>query len=362
MADLNVNSIGDASGGNTATINGYAPTLSNMAGRNLIINGDMRIAQRGTSATGIGLGDDSTYNTVDRWVWRYSGSITSEYTESQSTDSPDDFSFSRKFECTTAGSGHNYIETHQGIEAQNVANLNYGSSAAKTLTLSFWVKCSQTGTGSVFVYTTDSVRSFTANYTISAANTWEYKTITIVGDTSGTGIPSDNGEGLRISFGLSATSSYTSGTADTWATYSNDNRHAGLTLDISSGVGEYLAFTGVQLEAGSVATPFEHLDYSEMLSRCQRYYQEGFSFWDGGSTYMREPYYFRPRMRATPTVYVYAKATTGSGTGTVNKIYQGGGETAASADNADSGVVRISSYGFTANVDVYYQVKASAEL
>ena len=308
MSTLATNAITDASGGNTTTINGYTPTVSNMAGRNLIINGDMRIAQRGTSATGLGLGDDSTYNTVDRWKWRYSGSITSEYTESQSTDSPDDFSFSRKFECTTAGAGHNYIETYQAIEAYNVAHLNYGSSAAKTLTLSFWVKCSQTGIGSVFVFAADSARSFTANYTISAANTWEYKTVTIVGDVSGTGISSDNGEGLRISFGLAANSSYTSGTANTWAPISNANRHAGLTLDISSGVGEYLAFTGVQLEAGSVATPFEHRQYGTELQLCQRYFQiyggqpgGGPNFQGYGVGDMNSVYPFTTEMRVIPT-------------------------------------------------------------
>jgi hypothetical protein len=254
--------------------NASGSPITSQAGKNLIINGDMNIAQRGTSSTGITAGG---YYTVDRWRQQISGGGT--YTQAQtaltSSDAPfaDGFSQSVKYDCTTAyTSANSFNVLRQIIEGQNLQQLAYGTSSAKSLTLSFWVKSNVTGTAVASLYSADSNKHIGQTYTIDATNTWEYKTVTFVGDTAST-FDNDNNASLYVNLMMATGTDYTSGTLpSTWTTYSNADFAAGQTIDISASTSNEISFTGVQLEEGTTATPFEHLQYGQQLARCQRYY------------------------------------------------------------------------------------------
>ena len=285
--------------------------------RNIIINGDMNIAQRGTSFTGLTNG--SSDYTVDRFRFNESGSMTSVFTFSQDTDVPSGQGFAKslKIQNTTAGSGHNVVEAIQFIEAQNLQYLKFGTSSAENLTLSFWVKCSETGTGNVSIYNLDATRQIAKNYTINSANTWEKKTLSIPGDTSGS-FNNDNGAGLGIYFALAASSGYNGGTPGSWGSYSDGLRGAGMTIDLTNSTSDNIYITGVQLEAGTTASDFEFLPVDVNLRRCQRYYFLKATHNRGGSggsedigigTYytsssMRANVAFPIEMRAKPSIDV----------------------------------------------------------
>jgi len=257
--------------GTAGTIENLGLATGALSHRNLIINGDMRIAQRGTSTTGI---NNSAFYTVDRM--KTTTSTVFGWTNTQSTDAPDGFSNSFKLECTTAvasPTGTEQTNVRTFIEGQDLQHLAYGTSSAKAMTLSFWVKSNKTGTATICIREPDnSNRQITPTYAISSADTWEYKTISIPGDTSSS-IDNDNGQGLAIEWWLHSSSTYTGGTNQTtWTTYDATDRNA-TNIGIGSATSDYFAITGVQLEVGSVATPFEHRSYGEELARCQRYYQ-----------------------------------------------------------------------------------------
>jgi hypothetical protein len=238
--------------------------------RNLIINGAMQVAQRGTSETGV---TTSGYTTVDRFSTTMANIGT--YTISQSTDAPDGFSNSFKIDCTTADASPASADAllfRQRIEAQDCQHLKFGTSDAQSLTLSFWVKSNKTGNANVIFKQPDANRVIGGQYTISSANTWEHKTITVGGDTSGT-INNDNGAGIQLDFWLDSGSDYTGGTLPTaWETNNNPDINAGNTINIADNTANEWLITGVQLEVGSVATPFEHRSFGEELALCQRYY------------------------------------------------------------------------------------------
>ena len=242
-----------------------------LSNRNLIINGAMRVAQRGTSTTGV---TGSTYNTIDRFRSNISGLGT--YTETQSTDAPDGFSNSFKIECTTADSSPaaaDYLIIEQRIEAQNLQGLAYGTSSAKKTTLSFWVKSNVTGTYVVGLYAPDNARGNGKTYTINTASTWEYKTLTFEGDATD-GINNDNGDGLRFWWLLNHGSNWEGGTQvdGAWEEYELTNYAVDATADVGNDVGDTFQLTGVQFEIGDTATPFEHRSYADELTRCQRYF------------------------------------------------------------------------------------------
>ena len=247
--------------------------------RNLIINGAMNVAQRGTAAaTGLTQADDG-YKTVDRWQCIISGTSTNsgQITMSYETDAPDNFKYSTKYLVTTADTdmgsdGSLRLETH--LEAQDVRHLNYGSSDAKQVTLSFWVKSNKTGSYSAGLYM-DSVASGSDNeisqgYTITSANTWEYKTLTFAPNTTTVMNATDNDHGLRAWFFQAAGSNTTGGSSNTWG--NSSNRTVGQSVNLYDTVNNYWQITGVQLEVGSVATEFEHRSFGEELALCQRYY------------------------------------------------------------------------------------------
>ena len=275
MSIIKVDAVVNESGGATATINGYTPTASNMAGRNRIINGDMRIDQRNEGAA-ITLAA-SGYS-VDRWFPQSTVSGTT-VTAQQSAVAPEGFTNSLLLNVptgATASASQVYRLQHK-IEGFNVADLNYGSANAKPITVSFWVRSSITGIYCFGLRNGSSNRGYATEYTISSANTWEYKTITIAGDITGTWLVT-NGAGLQCLWDFGSGSTWDQ-SADSWAgtaTWKTSNQ---TNLGGTSGATFYI--TGVQLEAGSVATPFERRSYGQELALCQRYYQSTYDYLAG---------------------------------------------------------------------------------
>ncbi len=269
MSTIKTNAILDAAGGETATVNGYTPTLSNMPGYNRIINGDMRIDQRNAGASVTG-GTSVNYP-VDRFgVY---GSQASKFTAQQSSTAPAGFNNSILITSSSAYSivASDIFRVEHYIEGFNTADLGFGSANAKTVTLSFWVRSSLTGTFGGSLMNAATNRSYPFSYSISAADTWEQKSITIAGDTTGTWVGATNGIGLRVFWGLGVGADY-SGTAGAW-NGTDDNSVTGAVSVVGTNAATWY-ITGVQLEVGSVATPFERRDYGRELILCQRYYYE----------------------------------------------------------------------------------------
>ena len=242
-----------------------------LSNRNLIINGAMQVAQRGTSATGL---TSSQYNSVDRY--RFGVGSAGTWAMSQDTDAPSGFAKSLKLDCTTADTDlgtTGYVQIEHKIEGQDVQHLNKGTADAKKMTLSFWCKSNKTGDFQVNLFDLDNARIDSAVITINTSATWEYKTVTYDADTTGT-LDDDNNGSLRLEFWLDAGTNYTSGTVPTtWQASSNPDRAAGVTLALADSTSNYFQITGIQLEVGDTATPFEHESYSVTLQKCMRYYQ-----------------------------------------------------------------------------------------
>jgi hypothetical protein len=273
MSNLSVNTITNAAGGNTAQINGMTPTADSLQGfRNRLINSDMRIAQRGTSFAGLTNGSSDTY-TLDRWVWAESGTSTAVQTVSQDSSAPAGFVNSLKVLTTTAqallAAGNGY-KVGQLIEGFNTADLGWGTANAQTVTLSFWVRSSLTGTFGGFLRNSALNRYYVYSYSINSADTWEYKTVTITGDTTGTWL-TNNGAGIDVRFSFGTGSDYLT-TPGSWGA----TRFEAPTgqVNVAGTLNATFYITGVQLEAGSVATPFERRPYSTELQLAQRYYQK----------------------------------------------------------------------------------------
>ena len=253
-------------------LSGYqTKALNQFPYRNLVINGDMQIAQRGTSVASI---TGTGYNTNDRW--RMDLGTIGTWTNSVENDAPTGSGFRKSFKvlCTTADASPasgDFFAVAQDLEGQNVQAIKKGSSAAEQLTISFWVKANVTGTYVVELYDNDNTRHTAKQYTVSASATWEYKTITFAADTTGV-LDNDNASSFRVSFMLGQGSSFTSGTLPTsWASVTNANRAVGQ-VNLASATNNYWQVTGVQLEVGAVATPFEFLPAQQELAQCQRYY------------------------------------------------------------------------------------------
>ena len=278
---------------------------NNINFRNIIINGGMDIAQRGTSASSI---TSTSYNTIDRFVTFINTLGT--WTQSQSTDVPSGqgFSSSLKMDCTTADASpgsNDYLKIRQRIEGQNLQYLKKGTSSAESLTCSFWVKSNKTGTYICELYDGDNTRQISKSYTIDTANTWEKKTVTFAGDTTGA-FDNDNGDSLRLSFWLGAGSNFTSGTLNTsWNSVTAANRAVGQ-VNLADSTSNEWYITGVQLEAGQTASEFEFLPPDINENRCLRYYEEyqGANTHGGlysGSTYIGHIFY-KVRKRTRPTL------------------------------------------------------------
>jgi hypothetical protein len=240
--------------------------------RNLIINGDMQVAQRSTSVASI---TTSGYNTADRY--RVAISSQGTWTQSVENDAPTGSGFrnSLKMLCTTADASPaagDEVSIQQNIEGQNLQHVKKGTASAEQLTLSFWVKSNVTGTYVVNIADVDNSREISKSYTINASGTWEKEVITFAADTTGI-FDNDNGLSLSLSFGLGAGSNYTSGTLQqTWAANTAANRFVGQT-NLASATSNYWQITGVQLEIGDTATPFEFKPFDKDLEECRRYYE-----------------------------------------------------------------------------------------
>jgi hypothetical protein len=250
---------------------GEVLTNSQIGGRrNIVINGAMQVDQRngGSSYAQI----NSAYN-LDRFRGNSfdGGATTGKFTVQQSSTAPDDFSHSLLVtsSAATADAASNIFNIEQLIEGYNTAHLNFGSSSAKTITLSFYVRSSLTGTFGGALKNNDRDRAYPFSYTINSADTFERKEITITGDTSGTWVGSTNGMGLWVSFGLGVGSTR-SGTAGAWGGGDMFSSTGATSVVGTSGATWYI--TGVQLEVGEQATPFEHRSFGEELALCQRYY------------------------------------------------------------------------------------------
>jgi hypothetical protein len=257
---------------NSAIQTGAVENYMNAAGlgfgmRNRIINGAMVIDQRNAGAAVTAAG---AY-TLDRWMAHET--TDGAYTVEQSSTAPTGFNYSIKATVTTAdasiGASQNALIT-QYIEGYNTADLGFGTANAKTVTISFWVNSSVTGTFTGTLQNSAADRSYPFSYTINSANTWEQKSITIAGDTSGTWIGATNGVGLRVWFALAAGSSLVT-TAGAWAagTYYGATGQANWMATLSN----TFYITGVQLEKGSTATSFDYRPYGTELALCQRYYE-----------------------------------------------------------------------------------------
>ena len=255
------------------------PTIGPLSNRNIVINGGMTVAQRGTSTSTI-LGA-TEYRTIDRFKTETAGYTTVEGTVSQSPESPVGFSSSLRFNVTAAESiaAADIATIRYRVEAQDCQQFAYGTSNAKTLALSFWVRSSITGTYVLSLYQADDARNIGLTYSIDTADTWEYKSLIIPPDTTGI-IDDDNGEGLQIAWNLSVGSNYRGTDNTTWGSYAHARWASGHTADLlGSASNFYLA--GVQLEVGRNATDFEYRPYGEELALCQRYYYE----YPKGNTY-----------------------------------------------------------------------------
>jgi hypothetical protein len=239
--------------------------------RNLIINGDMRIDQR-NSGSSVTLPSNSNYYTIDRFAFTINQA--SKMSAQQVTDAPTGFVNSLKVTTTSAYTvtASDYFVVRQDIEGQNISHLDWGSSNAKTITLSFYVKSSLTGTFGGSLKNSSANKSYPYTYTIDSANTWERKTITIEGETAGTWLTT-NGRGIMVNFGLGVGSTF-SGTSGAWAS-SNYLSATGATSVVGTASATWQV-TGIQLEVGDTATEFEHRPYDMELARCQRYYEKSY--------------------------------------------------------------------------------------
>ena len=266
MSTLNVEAISHPTSGSLVTINGAAPS-----NRNLIINGAMQVAQRGTSQASV---TSTTYAGPDRFQHILGTAGT--WTVSQSTEAPEGFATSLKLDCTTANASLSASSLYllgQKIEGLNVQHLDYNTVNAKTVTLSFWVRSNKTGTYVCEVTTHTSTRKISQTYTINSANTWEKKILQIPGDTGGS-LPNTNTAEFNVYWWLVAGANWKSGTLNTtWGITADNNRVVGQTVNLADSTANEFYLTGVQLEVGTVATPFEHRSYGDELARCQRYFE-----------------------------------------------------------------------------------------
>jgi hypothetical protein len=295
---------------NNATFSGNVAPSVNPTMRNRIINGAMVIDQRNAGASVSTSTTGSQTYSLDRWG--YVVSQASKFTIQQNAGSvTPPIGFTNYLGCTstaaTSVGSSDYFNINQVVEGFNVADLGWGTANAKTVTISFWVYSSLTGTFGGSLRNSAFNRSYPYTYTISSANTWEQKTVTIAGDTTGTWL-TNNGHGIQIIFSLGMGSTY-SGTAGVWASANYASATGATSVVGTNGATFYI--TGVQLEAGSVATPFEQRLYGTELALCQRYYYKNKGDGAGNgpygmghcrSNYLRGLIHLPVIMRTTPTM------------------------------------------------------------
>ncbi len=322
--------------------------------KNRIINGSMQIDQRNAGAS-VSVGVGASAYPVDRFF--VDNGTDGAYTVQRVAEAPAEFTNSLKVTVTTADASlgaTQYSSCIQSIEGFNIADLAWGTANAKPVTLSFWVRSSLTGTFGGSLRGASSTRSYPFTYAISAANTWEQKTIVIVGETSGTWLV-DNSLGVQVMFGLGVGSNFL-GTAGAWENASK--RSATGATNIISTLNATWQITGVQLEKGSTATPFERRMYGTELALCQRYYFKDITSNNYGSFAMGSAYSsttaqivypHKVTMRtASPTVSVSGVAvqTSTTQTSNINTV-------AGSYPGPNSTLIELTVSGFTARDAVW---------
>ena len=329
--------------------------------KNLLINGGMNVWQRSTSTSV----STDTYSTADRWQT----AVTNQgvFTISRSTDVPSaqGFGYSMKWDCTTADASpaaSDNLVLSQKIEGQNLQHLLKGTSSAKKLTLSFWVKSNKTGTYIINIFDDDNTRIICKSYTISSASTWEKKEITFDGDTTGT-LDNDNASSLRVQWWLGAGSDFTSGTLQTtWATRVNADRAVGV-VNLADSTSNEWYITGCQLEVGSTASGFEFEPYATVLRKCMRYFEVNhrtgavqISYKSAGG--MK----FEVQKRADPAITFYSGASL---TGTVGYVTDnsatGTAKQVTAQSDSISGIMDFNT-GYSGNFVFGFSFTADSEL
>ena len=288
-------------GGVTARLDEVGNSDGALSNRNLIINGAMQVAQRGTSAVAIGA---PNFPSIDRFkCYKQSdgGTITTE----QSAEAPDGFYYSMKATVTSADAtptGVNSIS--YWVEGSDAQHLGFGTASAQTCTISFWVKSSIAGTYSVVIQDNDYVVSYVAEYSISSPNSWEQKTVTFAGPTTGSWGKTSATSGVRIWWDMGSSDDSSTSTVNQWAERGFRSTSSVRLIETS---GATWQITGVQLEVGDQSTPFEHRSYSDEIQRCQRYYEEVY-VWQQGHASAANQFVanstgtYKVTKRATPTL------------------------------------------------------------
>ena len=310
-------------GGDSITFADGSVNSSGFIGhRNRIINGAMVLDQRNAGASVTNVAASGTY-ALDRW--RYYGTSASKFTVQQNAGSvtpPNGYTNYlgiTSLSANTPAATDEYI-VQQFIEGYNIADLGWGAAGASSVTLSFWVRSSLTGTFGGVVKNNAGDRSYPFSYTINSANTWEYETITIPGDTSGTWLTT-NGRGLTMIFNLGTGSTYLQ-TANAWTASFANGATGNVNILGTNGATFYI--TGVQLERGSTASSFEYRSYGAELALCQRYYEKSYDIdtvpgtsvsdnkgvvmFRGSGVNSRDyvPIYFKQTKRDAPTVTIFS--------------------------------------------------------
>ena len=295
--------------------------------RNVVINGGMQVAQRGSSSTGNTSGG---YKTCDRWELSLNSAGT--WTVTQSGTCPDGFNNSIKLDCTTANtslSATSFLSIRTSFEGQDLRRFAKGTTSAKAMTVSFYVKTNKNGTYAVELYDVDNTKIATSLYTVSNSN-WNRYEFTIPASTNTGQFVKDNNKSMNLGFILAAGTNYTNGNQyGFFVQGSNLNRAAGLTVNLADSTSNEFYLTGVQLEEGEIATPFEHRSFGDELQRCQRYYYVIADARDSGTTFQLfnchaystvqfEATVHYPKMRTTPSL------VQGTGTGYFNAMNASG--------------------------------------
>ena len=345
-----------------------------LSNRNLIINGAMNVAQRSPNVA-VNIPGGKTVTDVDRFGQWTKVADANWKSAQQVYDAPAGFQFSRKITSSAANTieAGTYHSVRYAVEGYDAAQLNCGLSSAKTVTLSFYVKSSLTGTFGLNFSNSANNRSYATTYTISNPNDWERKTITVTLDTSGTWLKT-SGVGLEINWHLAVGSSYSTSTLNQWQ---GNWRFPSSATDILATNGATWQLTGVQLEVGNIATSFEHRSFVDELIRCQRYYEKSYPYTvvPGAASYYSSSftrrdgtassvvrYYdvnYKVTKRASPNITIY-NPTTG---GTASCRLDSGSYSAAPSSPEDSRMMVYSDTGSPpSHYGIFFHYTLDAEM
>ena len=357
-----------------------ANITNNLSNRNLMINGAMQVAQRGTSFTNIS--NTGVIGSVDRIVMVGANLDELAFAGKQTSDGPDGFSNCFEFDVTTpenALDANDLAYMRYKVEGQDLVPLFNADGTGKDFTLSFYVKAYQTGTYQLNIYKNQGPRFLAKTYTIASSGVWQRIEIPFTGDTNTSGINNDTSSGFNIAWMLVAGTDYTSqGVLPNWGGWPGNSGFAGgQAVNLASSASNYFRITGIQLELGDEATDFEHKSFADELYACQRYYDKSYNYstapgtatqtgavvhtLSGSYNYAGFPLVFSRAMRASPTVTLYStnngntgKSSADSSDGPAQVSYTGEKRTFAYRGNSSSGT--------GANVFLRQHFQAEAEL